>query len=164
MKKIGNWVFILFLSILIVPSGCFSGQEKCLKDCCKSKNEVELIRDDYSLTNHSIVDTSSSSNQLACTLTGFEKLERKESLKKEIFSQVKSIEELESGYLFRFADSNNFMIKIIDYITVEKECCPFFKYDIIIHPYNRGIELEVTGEEGSKDLITMLVEEIRNER
>lgn len=110
------------------------------------------------------IDTFPESGPLVCALVGQEKVNRKEALKKEIFSQMNDIEEIEFGYVFKFSDNERFLLKLIDYIIVEKECCPFFQYDFLIHPYNKGIELKVTGGRAAKLLITTLVHEIQDER
>ena len=99
------------------------------------------------------------SQLLVCKLNGPELIERKQALQKEVFSQMISYEELEKGFLFRFAFEENFLIKLTDYMLAEKKCCPFFQYELKIQPHAEGIELAVSGEGEAKEMVRSLIEE-----
>jgi hypothetical protein len=150
-------VTIWFLIGATFITGCSMSDTKCNNYCCYNTSQGESFDlNDLSVTSKDTIDYSNKS--LACTLIGQVKLERKEELKAEIFSTVKAIEEHETGYIFSFDESEEFLHKLLDYIIVEKECCPFLEYDFTILPYGQGIHLNVSGEGEAKDIISIFVE------
>jgi len=143
-------------------NGCTSGNAKCKSDCCRSTNKNNQTSQD--LISYTPISLDTFSRPLVCLLSGQDQIERKEKLKQEIFSQLIGLEELELGYIFKFETSNKLLLELIDYVIVEKECCPFYKYDFSIKPYGEGIELVVSGSKDAKQLIKMFVEEIQYDR
>lgn len=142
---------------MLLLLGCSQKNTICSKNCCQNKTK-SLSKNRL---NFEVKDSIGNLKPevLACTLVGQEQFERKEELKVEIFSSVKGIEEIETGYVFNFDESEGFLLKLIDYILVEKECCPFLAYGISIQPYGKGVELKVSGSKEAKEIITLFVEE-----
>jgi len=103
-----------------------------------------------------------SSDQLVCKLIGAELAEKKELLKTEIFSQVKGIDEVDNGYILKFEDKDDILLKLMDYLMIEKECCPFFIFDLNILPNSKGISLKISGQDGAKEMLKPLVDEINS--
>ena len=99
------------------------------------------------------------SQLLVCKLNGPELIERKQALQKEVFAQMISYEELEKGFIFRFAFEENFLIKLTDYMLAEKKCCPFFQYELKIKAHTAGIELAVSGEGEAKEMVRSMIED-----
>ena len=155
---------IINLSILLISAfvlyGCHSDKATY---CCNSKT-CNTSKGFFTGSNLITSDTFLEPQPLACLLKGAEQFERKEALKEEIFSQVLDIEEMESGYLFKFKDADHFLLKLADYVKVEQACCPFFKFDFTVLPYNKGIVLMVSGPAEAKQLIELFVNEIQDER
>lgn len=100
------------------------------------------------------------SNQLVCKLIGAELAEKKELLKTEILSLVKEVDEVDNGYILKFEDKDDMLLKLMDYLMIEKECCPFFVFDLNIQPNSNGISLKISGQEGAKDMLKPLIDEI----
>lgn len=100
------------------------------------------------------------SGSLVCQLTGPELQKRKSALQKEVFAHVKEIEEVDDGYVFHFADDDDFLLKLADYIMAEKKCCPFFKFDLSIQAYKAGIAWKVSGNSEVKAMVKMFVDDI----
>lgn len=82
---------------------------------------------------------------LSCTLLPGELNERLAEIKEEIFTEDVKKEELEDGYIFYFDDKGDLADKVLDFLKVEKKCCPFFKFDLSIRPYQGGLALKVSG-------------------
>lgn len=95
-----------------------------------------------------------SEEALVCMLTGAEQAERKEILEKEIFAQVKRVEEIESGYIFYFKYDEAFLMKMSDYVIAENNCCPFFTFETKLHAKN-DVSLKITGSEQAKEMMKM---------
>ncbi len=90
---------------------------------------------------------------LTCRLTGEEFRKRKALLKKEIFEAVGKIVELNDGYLFKFEEEGGFGSKLMELDAAERACCPFFEIKLHFQPYKKGIDLEISGQEGVKEFL-----------
>jgi len=82
---------------------------------------------------------------LSCTLLPGELNERLAEIKAEIFTSDVHKEELNDGYIFYFDDKGDLADKVLDFLKVEKKCCPFFKFDLSILPYQGGMALKISG-------------------
>jgi len=90
---------------------------------------------------------------LSCALLPDELNERLGLIKEELFDANIDTEELDDGYIFYFNDENELADKVLDFVKIEKKCCPFFKFDVSILPFSRGIALKVSGGPRVKDFI-----------
>ena len=91
-----------------------------------------------------------SENGLSCNLTCQDFAERKDMLKREIFDFVKHSHETESGMRFEFKEKEGFDQKLMEFVAMERKCCPFFDMQLQFRSYNQGITLEIGGEDGVK--------------
>lgn len=98
-------------------------------------------------------ETMVSDSGLSCNLTDQKLVQRKIFLKEKIFKNVDQIEELENGYKFKFPEKEGLDVELMELITVERSCCPFFEIKLHFQPYNKGIALEITGQEGVKEFL-----------
>ena len=101
---------------------------------------------------------------IVCQLTDSAFAERKNALQKEVFSKVKSMEELPTGYAFHFEDDDQLLTSLFNYILAEKSCCAFFQQDVSIQPHQGGLVWTITGAEGVKDLLKEVVGEMELEK
>lgn len=90
-----------------------------------------------------------------CNLIEEDLIDRKKILKQEIFSKVIKREESLNGIIYYFKDDLNLLESVLEHVQIEKACCPFFKFDISILPFNSGFALQVSG---SEDALQMLKE------
>ena len=84
---------------------------------------------------------------LQCALTEPDLLERKKNLKEKIFSKVLRKEELSNGYVYYFEYEELLLDEVLEFNQKEKACCPFFKFDISILPFDHGLALQISGSE-----------------
>lgn len=82
---------------------------------------------------------------LSCSLLPDDLNERVTMLKEELFTDEVETEELEDGYLFFFEDEGEVATKLLDFLDIEKQCCPFFKFDLSILPFKQGMALKISG-------------------
>ena len=101
---------------------------------------------------------------LSCSLTSAELQDRIALLKTEIFPNLTRKEELADGFIYYFEDEGDIAIKILEFIGKEKECCPFFKFDVSVLPFEKGIALQISGSEGVKDFLLSKELEMRINR
>ena len=90
---------------------------------------------------------------ISCSLTDGELIDRKLELETKIFSKLKKKVELEDGFIYYFDDEERLAETITEFMLKEKKCCPFFKFDISILPFEKGIAFQISGSKGVKDLL-----------
>lgn len=90
---------------------------------------------------------------IACRLTDEEQGRRREELASKLFSGCKVTNELDDGYEFAFPGEANWAEKLMSFILSERECCPFFIFELIFDPEGGEISLRIRGPEGTKELL-----------
>ena len=90
---------------------------------------------------------------LSCSLTSEALQERRAVLKTEIFNRLLRKEEIAQGFIYYFGDTEGLAEKITELMLKEKACCPFFKFDLSILPFNKGIALQISGSKAVKDML-----------
>lgn len=98
---------------------------------------------------------------LVCRMDSAAKFERAERLKKELFSHLMAIEELEDGYAMKFPADEEMMVLIHEHVRTEWQCCPFFEF-VLRYPSDHGpLEVHFKGGEKVKAMLRPKVEELR---
>ena len=72
---------------------------------------------------------------------------------KDLFSRIAEFRELENGYEFRFADGPELLVKLAEFISLEKLCCPFLSFVVEVEAEAGPVWLRLTGREGVKAFI-----------
>jgi hypothetical protein len=90
---------------------------------------------------------------IACKLSEAEQAIREEELAKDIFSNCQEIAELPDGYAFRFPGDNDWATKLIEFIALERKCCPFFTFELAFEPQEGPVWLRLKGPEGVKAFV-----------
>jgi len=89
---------------------------------------------------------------LACTLIGSEQVTRREEVG-DLFKDVLQVNELADGYALCFPGSDGWANKLVQFITFERGCCPFFTFELAFEPKQGPIWLHLRGPEGVKAMI-----------
>jgi hypothetical protein len=71
----------------------------------------------------------------------------------QLFRAVRSIRELQDGYAFHLPDESNVLQLVMEFISLERLCCPFFGFTVEIEPEGGAVWLQLTGREGVKPFI-----------
>jgi hypothetical protein len=90
---------------------------------------------------------------IACLLNDEEQRERKQHLQQELFSHVTETTELEDGFAYRFPGDRDVVDQLIDFVLFERECCPFFTFDLGFEPEHGPVTLSLRGPEGVKEFL-----------
>ena len=93
---------------------------------------------------------------LACTLTESEQVTRKEEVV-DLFKHVLQVNELADGYALRFPGSDGWANRLVQFITFERGCCPFFTFKLAFEAKQGPIWLHLRGPEGVKAIIEDMV-------
>lgn len=94
---------------------------------------------------------------VACKLGGAEKEARLHAIRQEIVAGVTRATELPDGFELHFPGSAEWPEKLARFISLERECCPFFRFEIAFAPDMGPIALRIRGPEGTKDLLRPLL-------
>jgi hypothetical protein len=93
---------------------------------------------------------------IACKLSDPQFQQRRADLLQTFRSGVSETKELEDGYAYRFPSDGNWIAELAKLITVERECCPFLRFNLRVEPANGPIWLELTGPEGTRSFLHSL--------
>jgi hypothetical protein len=91
----------------------------------------------------------------ACSLTALNAEQRKRhaELAKTLKESVKEIQELPDGYAFRLPGDTKTILATAEFISYERLCCPFFKFDLEVESDGQPLWLKLTGREGVKQFL-----------
>ena len=93
---------------------------------------------------------------IACRLSPRALSRRTEEFGK-IFTGDTPRKELEDGYAFRFAGDGGQAERLLALIQAERECCPFFTFEMTFEPDQGPIWLSVRGSEEVKAFLESLM-------
>ena len=101
------------------------------------------------------MDTSNESDQdvIACLLGEREQAQRAEAARQDLLPGVLEVEELPDGYGYRFPADEVWIAKVMAVVAAERQCCPFFTFEIVFEPHERGLWLRFRGSEAIKTFI-----------
>jgi hypothetical protein len=95
---------------------------------------------------------------VACSLSAPELREREQTVLAKVRSQAREVRELDSGYALRFAPEDAVLSDLATLIELERQCCPFLRFELKVLPANGPIWLELTGPEGTRDFLRTILE------
>jgi hypothetical protein len=92
---------------------------------------------------------------LACDMRAIPLNQREAHLNtsRDLFSLIQEIRELSDGYAFRFTADAGILVKAIEFISLEKLCCPFLGFALEVEAEGGPAWLRLTGREGVKEFI-----------
>ena len=90
---------------------------------------------------------------IACNLTGTGQMEQRQKEIMGMLKAVQQVQELEDGYAFSFPASSQLASELLSFILSERECCPFFTFELIFEPAEGPIWLRLRGPDGVKDFV-----------
>ena len=93
---------------------------------------------------------------LACTLTESEQVTRNVEVN-DLFKHVQQVNELADGYALRFPGSDTWANTLVQFITFERGCCPFFEFALVFEPKQGPIWLHLRGPEGVKAIVENMI-------
>ena len=92
---------------------------------------------------------------IACRLDAFGPRERKRhaALSRELRARVQAVEELPRGLAFRFAEDPDFSRRLVEWVSLERRCCPFLEFELQLGEGDEPLVLRLTGGEGVKGFL-----------
>lgn len=74
-----------------------------------------------------------------------------------LFQAVEAIEETTSGYAFRLPAHADFIMQAARFMSLERLCCPFFRFHLILEPAHGAVWLQLEGQEGVKPFVAQAI-------
>jgi hypothetical protein len=95
---------------------------------------------------------------VACLLTAPELRVRRQSVLAAFRAAQLEARELTDaggeGYAFRFAPSAYQLAALIELIELERQCCPFLRFQLTLEPAGGALWLALTGPTGTREFLT----------
>jgi hypothetical protein len=90
---------------------------------------------------------------IACNLAALSDEQRNRiiGLVKQIRTSGQEVRELPDGYALRLPSDSATVRDVGEYITLERLCCPFFRFEMEVEPEGGPLWLRLTGREGVKE-------------
>lgn len=139
---------VLFISILIgfICFECISALPR--NGTCEVGQKQE--RQEEKMRNE-----SENEPPLVCVVAAMndEQRRRWQTLSEQLSSSVQEVKELPDGYAFRFSAETGMVLSVAEFISLERLCCPFLKFEFEVADSNRPLWLRMTGREGVKEFL-----------
>jgi hypothetical protein len=90
---------------------------------------------------------------VACTLSEAEIQERRQTIFNSLRSAVLNITSLPLGYAYRFKPTSDVLADLSRLVDLERQCCQFLTFRIVVEAGNQPFCLEVTGPTEAKAII-----------
>lgn len=92
---------------------------------------------------------------IACRLTGDAYESRRQTVEA-LLAQALESRTLPDGVAFRFPGGLAMESALLDFVRSERECCPFFTFELRWEPYYGPLWLRLTGPEGTAEFVGSL--------
>jgi hypothetical protein len=73
-------------------------------------------------------------------------------------SEALQLEELPDGYAFRFSPESQLALELIEFATLERQCCPFLRLEVIFEANDGELLLRLLGAAGVKPFLVRELE------
>ena len=90
---------------------------------------------------------------ISCRLSSTLLRKRKSTIIHELVEKIIMTEEMDEGYCFTFNYTEETLFRLTEFIKLEKECCPFFNFNLFIPGNSNTLSLSLSGAEGTKEFI-----------
>ena len=134
MSRITTWIFSVFLgmSAWVLVSGIGAEQ------MAATQNEPGIF----------------------CKLSTAEMRERLGEIRTAFLTQVRGVDELETGYRYWFEKTPQRLSMLTEFIDFESQCCAFLQFDLSLAPEAKRVSLSLTGGEGTKAFLESMMQSV----
>ena len=96
-----------------------------------------------------------SDTDFVCNMDVFTSAERENHFRAaaKLYKSVQEIQETETGYKFRFPNTSENIMKLAEFISNERLCCPFLDFTLNVSPNDALISLLLSGPDGTKKFL-----------
>jgi hypothetical protein len=90
---------------------------------------------------------------VACTLSAAELRERGADVVAPLFARAQRLQETPDGYCFAFPAEAGGVRDLLEFILSERDCCPFFTFELAFPSPHESVWLTLRGGEGVKEFV-----------
>lgn len=108
----------------------------------------------------SVETTDAEAVAIGCALVGREFAERKDAIARDLFAHADRVEELADGYGWRFPAADPWAARALEFVLAERQCCPFFAFELLLEPHDGALWLRMRGGAGVKAFVVEELGEI----
>lgn len=105
---------------------------------------------------------------IACNLNAIAADAREQWIEtvKQVYAAVQEIQDMPDGYRFLLPTNSVMLLKVAEYISNERLCCPFLGFTVEIEPNGGPFWLRLAGSDGVKEYMWSVLEtnNLLNER
>ena len=90
---------------------------------------------------------------IACNMNALDAMQQKRraTLAEHMNNVTLQVQELSDGY--RFLYPSNLFLEVAEFISLERQCCPFFTFQLTVEPDNNPLWFQITGRAGVKEFM-----------
>jgi hypothetical protein len=103
-----------------------------------------------------VLDDTPGQEIIACLLTD-EEHKARESEVAALFKEAQQTQELADGYAFQFPGDETWAARLVDFITFERACCPFFIFELRFEAHGGPVWLHIRGAAGVKEIASEFI-------
>jgi hypothetical protein len=91
----------------------------------------------------------------ACRLDALASHERVRhaALTEELLASARWVQEIPRGYAFRFPDDRALSRHLVEWVALERRCCPFIEFEILLGLEGEPVILRLTGGQGVREFL-----------
>ena len=86
-----------------------------------------------------------------------EQRDRWATIGRQLYAAVEEVQELPDGYRFRLPTSSAMLLLLAEYVSSERLCCGFLRFQVEVEPALGPVGLQLTGPEGARDYLRTLL-------
>ena len=90
---------------------------------------------------------------IACSLTSPELRKRRDQVLEILRRHCHEQRPLPNGYHLQFSGQDAVLVELASLIEVERECCPFLNFQLVVEPDHGPVHLELTGPVGTREFL-----------
>ena len=95
------------------------------------------------------------SSPIACDLSALSPDQRARlmEVRSQLRPMVREVRDLPDGYAFLLSAPEGSLVRVAEFIELERRCCPFFRFELEVQDEGRAAWLRLTGRMGVKQFI-----------
>jgi hypothetical protein len=92
---------------------------------------------------------------IACDVNAVppEQRDRWVAVGRQVYAAVEEVGDLPDGYRFRLPTSSEMLLQVAEYLSNERLCCGFLRFEVEVEPARGPLWLRLTGADGVKDYL-----------
>ncbi len=95
---------------------------------------------------------------IACSLSAPELRERERTVLAALRAHIRQVEPRPDGYVLELAATDEAIAAAAAVIEVERRCCPFLRFTLVVEPENGPVRLALTGSPAVREFLAPWIE------